>query len=30
MANDEELDRKNRAVVQQSWAELNPYNNCIR
>lgn len=27
MANDEELDRKNRAVVQQSWAELNPYNN---
>lgn len=27
MAIDEELDRKNRAVVQQSWAELNPYNN---
>lgn len=26
MTNDEELDQKNRAVIQQAWAELNPLN----
>lgn len=29
MADNEELDRKNRVVIQQSWDELNPYNSIV-